>query len=223
MGAAPSHEDGASGMRGGKKEVQTDFEAPEQWRLEQVAALKAEFARGNYDFGVDAPTFEQFLSEALPPARGAARGLWQRFDTTESGLVNLMEVMSGLAVMCASSVEAKIDLIFELNDFNAQGSLSYDELVLLLYLVACSTVLTSGKGVLPEEHAMEAIADEAFVARNIDLTGRINRTDFSTWIIDFLGLTEEAPSVGLREFLKRMQSLKPAKTAGSTAGQAALA
>ena len=62
MGAAPSHDEAVSGVRGGKKEVQTDFEAPEQWRLEHVAALRAEFARDNYDFGVDAPTFEQFLS-----------------------------------------------------------------------------------------------------------------------------------------------------------------
>jgi hypothetical protein len=223
MGAAPSLDELASRARGGAKAKATDFEVPEQWRLEHVVALRGEFARGNYDFGVDQPTFDFFLAEALPAARGAARELWRRFDTTASGLVNLLEVMSGLAVMCMGSVEAKISLVFELNDFNGQGSLSYDELVLLLYLVGCSTVLASNKGVLPEEHAMEALADEAFVASNIDLATRIHRADLEAWLLEFLGITEETPSVGLREFLKRMQSLKPAKTAGLTAGQAALA
>jgi hypothetical protein len=100
--------------------------------------------------------------------------------------------------------------------------LSYDELVVLLYIASSSTVLISGKGVLPEEISMESIADEAFVRAGIDMSARIGKDTYASWILDYLGINEEAPSIGLREYLKRMNALKQSKTSGPTAGQVAL-
>ena len=42
-------------------------------------------------------------------------------------------------------------------------------------------------------------------------------------MFEFLGLSEDIPTVGLREYLKKMKSLKNSKVAGRTAGQHGLA
>jgi Ca2+-binding EF-hand superfamily protein len=172
---------------------------------------------------MDKEAFEAFFLEALPAAAHTSNMYWRRFDSNESGMINIVEFISGLCVMCSAGVGEKVEFIFEINDFNGQGNLSYDELVVLLYLACSATVLISGKGVFPEEHNVERIADEAFIFADIDMTGRINLKSFKLWINEFLGISEETPTVGLREYLKKMKSLKHSKVAGRTAGQQGLA
>mmetsp|Transcript_30074 Transcript_30074/g.60308 ORF Transcript_30074/g.60308 Transcript_30074/m.60308 type:complete len:183 (-) Transcript_30074:3-551(-) len=179
MGATPSIDELAKPV--------VSFESADSWRLGHVQALHRQFTDGNYDFGVDEETFSRFISEALHSAAVVSPILWRKFDTTGCGLVNLLEVMSGLCVMCQASVEDKAAFLFSINDFNDQGSLSYDELVVLLYLAASSTVLVSGKGVLPEENAMEFVADEAFVYADKDLSTRLDFSNFLAWLVDFFG------------------------------------
>lgn len=43
--------------------------------------------------------------------------------------------------MCRAEISEKVDFMFDLNDFNQQGSLGYDELVVLLFMAASSVVL----------------------------------------------------------------------------------
>lgn len=211
MGAATSYE-GASNRN-------VAFDLPEEWSLEHVKALHKAFKDGNLDFGMDKEAFDVFMLEALPAAAHTTSMYWRRFDTNNTGVINVIEVISGLAVMSQSSVAEKAEFIFELNDFNHQGNLSYDELVVLLYLACSSTVLISGKGVFPEEQKIEGIADEAFIFADIDMSSRIDLNSFKSWIFEFLGMSEETPTVGLREYLKRMKSLKHTKVAGQTSGQ----
>lgn len=219
MGAAPSLEELAKGH---KTDQGRDFDQPEQWKLDHVVALRRQFVEGNYDFGMDRDTLDRFLAEGVPAAAGTSGTFWRKLDTNSCGLVNALELMSGLAVMCMSSVEEKIEFLFQLNDFNNQGSLSYDELVVMLYLTAGATVLITGKGVMPEEHAAEAMADECFISNDIDMAQRVELGSFRAWILDYLGISEETPVIGLREFLKKFKSLKHPKQ-GPTPGSAALA
>jgi hypothetical protein len=198
-----------------------DFKPPENWRLEHVEAVHRHFINGNFDFGLDKSTWERFLKEAIPTAEDAAVTLYRKFDTNDARMVNVVEVMSGLCIMCQATVIDKARFLFDMHDFNGQGTLSYDELVVMLYLTATATVLLSGKGVVPEETAMESIADEAFVTADVDISDRIPKDGFCRWLLDYLNITEETPSVGLREFLKRFKSLKAAKVE-KTAGQLAL-
>jgi len=70
---------------------------------------------------------------------------------------------------------------------------------------------------------MEEITDDAFMAAEMDVIGRIVRQRFRSWILDFLNITERTPSVGLREFLKRFNALKRKEPdVAMTAGQIAL-
>ena len=221
MGAAASLEELAKAHAAGDGDIQ--FDAPENWRIDHARSLHKQFKDGAYDFGVDRDTFDRLLAEGVPAAADAAGTFWRKFDTNDSLLINVLELLSGVAVMSMGTVEEKIEFLFDVNDFNGTGSLSYDELVVLLYVCAAGTVLVSGKGVLPEEHAMEAIADEAFVECDLDISGRIDRPAFTLWILDYMGITEETPTVGLREFLKRMKSLKHVKTSGAPPGAVVVA
>jgi hypothetical protein len=198
-----------------------DFKPPENWRLEHVEAVHRHWINGNHDFAMDRATWERFLKQAIPTAEDAARPFYSKFDTNDARMINVVEVMSGLCIMCQATVIDKIRFLFDMNDFNGQGSLSYDETVVMLYLTATAAVLMSGKGVVPEESTMESIADEAFVAADIDVSDRIGREGFIGWMLDFLNITEDTPSVGLREFLKRFKALKAQKL-DKTAGQLAL-
>lgn len=212
MGGAPSSPQSPS-----------KFDDPENWRLEHVIQLRSYWLAGNFDFGLEREAFNEFIAGAIPSAASSTPELWRKFDPNNTQIVNALEVMTGLCVMCQSSVKEKAQFLFELNDFNRVGSLSYDELVVLLYVSSSSTVLISGKGVIAEENLIETIADEAFVSSDVDSQGRIEIGLFIEWVTDFLGITEDTPSCGLREFLKRMKSLKPAKLAGPTPGQQAAA
>ena len=113
-----------------------DFKPPENWRLEHVEAVHRHFINGNFDFGLDKSTWERFLKEAIPTAEDAAVTLYRKFDTNDARMVNVVEVMSGLCIMCQATVIDKARFLFDMHDFNGQGTLSYDELVVMLYLTA---------------------------------------------------------------------------------------
>mmetsp|Transcript_28587 Transcript_28587/g.83678 ORF Transcript_28587/g.83678 Transcript_28587/m.83678 type:complete len:239 (-) Transcript_28587:59-775(-) len=198
-----------------------DFAKAENWRMNHVQALHQHFKQANLEFAMNIQEFGEFLQAALPQASESSKILWGKFDPAKEGFVNVLEVMSGLAIMGRGSISEKLQLLWAMHDFNSVGNLSYDELVVLLFIAASSTVLLSAKGTIPEERFIEAIADEAFVSADIDITGRINYSGFLHWFLDYLQITEETPTVGLREFLKRMQCMKQ-KEVTATAGQLAL-
>jgi len=198
-----------------------DFNKPENWRMNHVNALHQHFKQANLEFAMNRQEFGEFLQAALPQSGDSVKMLWTKFDPSKEGLVNVLEVMSGLAIMGRGSISEKLQLLWSMHDLNSVSTLSYDELVVLLFIAASSTVLLGGKGTIPEERFIEAITDEAFVSADIDISGRINYAGFLHWFLDYMQITEETPSVGLREFLKRMQCMKQ-KEVTATAGQRAL-
>uniref|UniRef100_A0A7S2MNZ1 Calmodulin n=1 Tax=Octactis speculum TaxID=3111310 RepID=A0A7S2MNZ1_9STRA len=181
-----------------------DFEKPEEWGLEQIRSLHKLFIDGCYDFGVDERTFDEFMKEALPAATSSPSHLWEKFDTGQSGLVNILEALTGLAVVCAASIDDKIEFIFDMHDFSQMGSVNYDETVVMICIVVSSMVLISGLGELPEEHEMEGIVDGAFMDLNIDICGQLDKESFTPWIREYLGLNDKgAAGFTVRKCLRR--------------------
>lgn len=183
-----------------------DFEKPEEWSLDQVRSLYKLFIDGCYDFGVDERTFDEFMREALPAATNSPTFLWERFDTGQSGLVNILEAMTGLAVVCAAPINDKIDFIFDMHDLSQTGSLNYDEAVVVICIIVSSMVLISCQGDLPEETAMESIVDGAFTDLDIEISGQLDKANFSSWVRTFIGVEEKgsaAKGLTLRKCLRR--------------------
>merc|ERR1711998_409883 len=138
-------------------------------------------------------------------------GLWERFDTNRTKMVNALEVLAGLAVLCTGPILEKMQFIFDLHDLNGANVLTYDEVVVAIFLTVSATVLISGKGVLPEESTMERFADECFVVADVDISGPLDKAGFTVWCIERLRIEDVEDltlKVGLREFLKRFDALK---------------
>ena len=49
-------------------------------------------------------TNTQFMTEALPNAAECVTLLWDKFDTNRTKIVNALEVIAGLAIMCVGPI-----------------------------------------------------------------------------------------------------------------------
>ena len=92
--------------------------------------------------------FEEFKAVAIPQIEKKTkssitsqiyeitlREIFNIFDTDKSGTVDKTELANCLAVMCGGSMTEKINAAFILFDENNSGTMSYDELVLLIKTV----------------------------------------------------------------------------------------
>lgn len=171
------------------------------------------FEDGQYDFGLGWSSFESFVTEAVPTATAAPEYLWKRFDPGRSGLVNVLEVMVGLTVMCVGRFRDKIDLVFDICNLQHKDELAYDEVVVLMFLTVGATVLLSGKGETPPESAMEAFTDDAFVTANKDISEGLSREDLHAWFAEAfrIELDDRAVSITVRNFLRHFHAMPKAK------------
>lgn len=69
------------------------------------------------------------------------------FDTDENGLIDALEIFSGITVFSDAIAEEKIRFLFDLYDFNEMQSLSLMELEFLL-----SSILDASKKIFSIEH-----------------------------------------------------------------------
>eukprot|EP01122_Echinamoeba_exundans_P015542 TRINITY_DN741_c0_g1_i2.p1 TRINITY_DN741_c0_g1~~TRINITY_DN741_c0_g1_i2.p1 ORF type:complete len:199 (+),score=41.70 TRINITY_DN741_c0_g1_i2:417-1013(+) len=58
--------------------------------------------------------------------------LYDRLDTSRDGTVELFELVSGLSLMCGGSDDEKLGVFFDLYDRNGDGSLTREEIELLI-------------------------------------------------------------------------------------------
>lgn len=187
---------------------------PATWRPAHVRALLKQFTDGQYDFGLNWATFEQLVTEALPTAATAPEYLWRRFDPGRSGLVNVLEVMVGLAVMCVGPMCERLDLVFDLCDFHGTGALSYDEVVVMIFVAVGSTVMLSGKGETPMEDTMETFTDDAYVTVGKDITDKLTKEDLRAWFAEsfkLISLDDLEITITLRTFLRHFRAMAPPK------------
>ena len=63
-----------------------------------------------------------------------------------------MKVMAGLTVICTGPILERMQLIFDLHDLNGASFLTYDEVVVAIFLTVSATVLISGKGTPTRAH-----------------------------------------------------------------------
>jgi Ca2+-binding EF-hand superfamily protein len=58
--------------------------------------------------------------------------LFQIFDLDHNNVVDWIELLSGICLLCGGSTKEKINVLFEIYDINEDGVLSFKELYLLL-------------------------------------------------------------------------------------------
>ncbi|EGB04058.1 hypothetical protein AURANDRAFT_67469 [Aureococcus anophagefferens] len=171
-------------VTGAQRKHVVDDADPTTWHLERVEAIRTRYLAGNYDFGVEKEQLREIVQPVLLDEGCDTLDLvlWPRFAEYNSGSeANMLEVLGGLAVISRGTFEAKVEFAFRVFDFNDQGSLSHDEVCVMLLTMLSGTVLVTRRGNLPEDADLETHADHAFLRCGKDLTMRVDFVDLMTW------------------------------------------
>ena len=107
-------------------------------------------------------------------------------------MVDALEVLSGICMFCEASLAEKIGYVFTLYDFNDSGTLTPDELTILMRSTTRALAKIGGTPE-PTVKDIERLCDEAFSFADIDSDGHITQIEFAQWasnkrvLLDFLG------------------------------------
>jgi Ca2+-binding EF-hand superfamily protein len=111
------------------------------------------------------------------------------FDRDGNSVVDLLELVCGLTILCRGNDDEKLDAVFGVFDMNNDGYISMDEMYTFLLSVfkvmwspeVASTLARAGvKAGGPQELAT-ATSVECFKNADLNHDGRISRDEFSKW------------------------------------------
>ena len=109
--------------------------------------------------------------------------LWLIFDPSDSGIVNILEVLVGLAMYAwAPSPHARSELLFTVFDFNGNNEISRDEYIIMVQTTINAAVKIDGAGRIPDEQEVQALAQSAFAVADSDDSGELTRAEFRDWV-----------------------------------------
>ena len=120
------------------------------------------------NLSIDLTEFEQIF--------GANESSFKIWDTDDNGLIDALELFSGLTLMSDSSFEDKINFLFDLFDFNEVGVLS---LVELEFMIDCCMLSIFKILKLPATVDNEDIT--AFINENFSENSEITKKRLKTW------------------------------------------
>lgn len=143
-------------------------------------------------------TREQFLAAygALLEARNievpndeVRNAVFDLFDRDENNIVDMMELICGISLLCSGSEDDKIHAVFNVFDENGDGFISMDEMFKFLTSVF-KVVLTpnvlgvmNSMGVTVEsaEDLASVTSLECFKTADLNHDGKLSITEFKTW------------------------------------------
>jgi len=123
------------------------------------------------------------------PAESVKNAVFDLFDRDDNGVVDMMELICGISLLCQGSEEDKIHAVFEIFDENGDGFISMDEMFKFLTSVFKVVLTPNVMGVMrsmgvevesPEDLA-SVTALECFKAADLNQDGRLSITEFKEW------------------------------------------
>lgn len=143
-------------------------------------------------------TRQQFLEsyEALLQAHGVQapeesvrNAVFNLFDRDENHVVDMMELICGISLLCAGSEEDKIQAVFQVFDENSDGYISMDEMFKFLTSVfkvvltpnVVGVMSSMGVGVDSPEDLASVTALECFKTADLNHDGKLSVTEFKNW------------------------------------------
>jgi hypothetical protein len=105
------------------------------------------------------------------------------FDTDKNGLVDALEVIAALTMLSSMTIKDKIDVIHNLYDFNGTGSITVDEMTILLRTVASGGGKMDNGIITPTTREVEELAKWAFRKAEVDIDSEITKSEFDDFCL----------------------------------------
>lgn len=118
--------------------------------------------------------------------------LYDAFDSDQNGLVDFIELASGLTLLCQGSRDSKIRSAFQLCDTDGDGSITKPELVryftstFRMLAISQPDVFSEGENVSMDELA-RATAEKAFDEADVSTSGDLSFAEFREWYLHSAG------------------------------------
>ncbi|CAE7244604.1 unnamed protein product, partial [Symbiodinium necroappetens] len=123
------------------------------------------------------------------PKDEVKHAVFDLFDRDDNNIVDMMELVCGISLLCKGSEEDKIQAVFKVFDENDDGFISMDEMYKFLTSVF-KVVLTPavigamnsmGVSVESAEDLASVTALECFKSADLNHDGRLSIDEFKTW------------------------------------------
>ncbi|GMH61632.1 hypothetical protein TrRE_jg12542 [Triparma retinervis] len=172
--------------------VEATFEDFKSWNLSAAKDMLLQYKSRDFDFGIDA----QVVTSLIGGDTSLARSIMQAFGPS-STVINALSFMSAVVLLSkdlesASPMKSKCDLIFDIFDFHESGDMSLDEVTILLLSVLKGVNVVCGTADEPSDETMEQFTLVMFQSVEKPITGFLSRSDFTDWIMDWVGAEENA-------------------------------
>ena len=140
----------------------------------------------------DADDDEKALSFNADACRESLSGLYEQLDLDGNGVVDINELVSGLAFITAGSLEEKAHAVFSVFDYDGTGAMSRDELQ--KYLTSAFTVAFATDATLSERLPHVTPADLARVRVDALYAGGYYYPDIFATVLYYVYISENFPS-----------------------------
>merc|ERR1712217_98314 len=150
---------------------------------------------GGVDGSLTYDSFQQAYLQLLQmhqipaPSESVQKAVFDLFDRDDNRVVDLMELICGVSLLCAGTEDDKIHAVFNVFDENGDGYISMDEMFKFLTSVF-KVVLTphvmgvmNSMGVTVEsaEDLASVTALECFKTADLNHDGKLSVTEFKSW------------------------------------------
>merc|ERR1712176_524971 len=123
------------------------------------------------------------------PSDATRNAVFDLFDRDDNGVVDLMELICGISLLCSGSEDDKIHAVFNIFDENGDGFISMDEMYKFLTSVFKVVLTPNVIGVMnsmgvtvdsPEDLA-SVTALECFKTCDLNHDGKLSVVEFKNW------------------------------------------
>mmetsp|Transcript_25141 Transcript_25141/g.42437 ORF Transcript_25141/g.42437 Transcript_25141/m.42437 type:complete len:197 (+) Transcript_25141:36-626(+) len=167
----------------------------QQWQWAQVSSSIKTYNELELPFGINASNISTISGMKEPDAEKLVHALAKQPDT---GVVNALTVLAAiisLADEAAGSVDARVECLFDLIDFDYTAQVTYDELVVLFLCFGTALAgILRGRAeppVFPDDVFCRRLAGQVYQELDKDQSDILTRSEFSAWAISFLSEIEE--------------------------------
>jgi len=123
------------------------------------------------------------------PPDAVINAVFDLFDRDDNGVVDMMELICGISLLCSGSEDEKILAVFNVFDENGDGFISMDEMFKFLTSVfkvvltpnVMQVMMSMGVTVESAEDLASVTALECFKAADLNHDGKLSVTEFKSW------------------------------------------